>query len=225
MKKIILFVALSLGILGLAACQQDESAGARADAANIAAQNDVKARATAAVQVKNIDRFMARENLAKFMDRTQEPGKVWYIYERAPLTGEYVSFHVSSTYPQSLCTFMTPPEQVTEHKTRGGGSQMVVTTAMALDGVYYKGGSCPDFFFDYNTGAVGVLHSPWIETYDRPLNIKAEQAMMVTDPETLKQLHYGEEKTGAIAPPPAPAPAPAPASSASAPPITGAKAN
>lgn len=33
----------------------------------------------------------------------------------------------------------------------------VPTKAMALDGVYYSGGDCPDFFFDYVTGAMVVL--------------------------------------------------------------------
>ena len=37
------------------------------------------------------------------------------------------------------------------------GEYAVPTKAMALDGVYYSGGDCPDFFFDYVTGAMVVL--------------------------------------------------------------------
>lgn len=154
-----------------------QSAADRAELENVTAQMDVKARASAAVPVPVTTNFQARKNLAEFMNRVDESGKIWYVYERAPMTGEILGFYQSSSYPQSVCTFMTPPEEL---KTSRGdynqyGSEMThVTTAMALDGVYYKGGSCPDFFFDYTTGAMVVLDADAITiAVDQPLDVQA----------------------------------------------------
>lgn len=152
-----------------------QSAAEQADAANRAAQDDVKARATQAVPVPDITNFQARRNVSEFMQRLDERNKVWYVYERAPLTGEIIGRYTSSSYPQSVCTFMTPPEEL--KTTRGDynqyGNEMThVTTAIALDGVYYKGGDCPDFFFDYNTGATVVMDSDAVTiAVDQPLDV------------------------------------------------------
>lgn len=154
-----------------------ETPAQRADALNTQAQNDVKARATQAVPVPPITNFQARKNLSELMSRQDEAGKIWYVYERAPMTGEILGFYQSSSYPQSVCTFMTPPEEL--KTTRGDynqyGNEMThVTTAIALDGVYYKGGDCPDFFFDYNTGALVVLDSDAVTiAVDQPLDVDA----------------------------------------------------
>lgn len=173
MKKL---TAASIAVVGLAlvGCfDQNTTAAERADQANKRAQNDVKARATQSVPVPQITNFQARKNIEEYLKRLDEPGKVWYVYERAPLTGEILGYYTSSSYPQSVCTFMTPPEQVEEVSVAGSGANPVsTTTAMALDGVYYKGGSCPDFFFDYNTGAMIVLDEGALaNAYDQPLNM------------------------------------------------------
>lgn len=153
------------------------SAAEQAERDNVAAQMSVKGRATAAVPVPTTSNFQARKNIAEFMRRTDEQGKVWYVYERSRGTGEILGFYTSSSYPQSVCTFMTPPEEI--KKKRGDynqyGSEMaLVTTAMALDGVYYKGGDCPDFFFDYTSGAMVVLDADSVTiAVDKPLAVEA----------------------------------------------------
>ena len=181
------FIKTVVGTFGLAAVataaiamgspEAAKSAAEQADILNKQAQDDVKARATQAVPVPPITNFQARKNLAEFMSRQDEAGKIWYVYERAPMTGEILGFYQSSSYPQSVCTFMTPPEEL---KTSRGdynqyGSEMThVTTSIALDGVYYKGGDCPDFFFDYNTGAMVVLDSDAVTiAVDQPLDVQA----------------------------------------------------
>lgn len=149
----------------------------QADAMNKQAQDDVKARATQAVPVPPITNFQARKNLAEFMSRQDEAGKIWYVYERAPMTGEILGFYQSSSYPQSVCTFMTPPEEIKKVRVDHGqslGTSAIPTTAIALDGVYYKGGDCPDFFFDYNTGAMVVLDADAVTiAVDQPLDVDA----------------------------------------------------
>lgn len=167
-------IVSSIAVLGLtlAGCSdQSTSAAEQADAANKSAQNDVKARATQSIPVPHISNFQARKNIVEYLNRLDEPNKVWYVYERAPLSGEILGYYTSSSYPQSVCTFMTQPEEVVERVSSYGRS-MVTTTAMALDGVYYKGGSCPDFFFDYNTGALIVLDEGALaNAYDQLLDM------------------------------------------------------
>lgn len=179
MNKLSISAIVLASAFALAGCKTEATptAAAQAEAQNVHAQQDVKARATTAVPVPNNSNFQARKNLAEFMSRVDEAGKIWYVYERAPLSGEILGMYTSSSYPQSVCTFMTPPEEL---KTSRGdynqyGSEMThVTTAIALDGVYYKGGDCPDFFFDYNTGAMIVLDSDAVTiAVDQPLDVDA----------------------------------------------------
>lgn len=163
--------SIAVAGLFLAGCEDLDTPAEKADQANKKARDDVKARATQSIPVPQITNFQARKNLDEYLKRLDEPGKVWYVYERAPMTGEILGYYTSSSYPQSVCTFMTQPEEVIE-KASSYGRSMVTTTAMALDGVYYKGGSCPDFFFDYNTGAMIVLDEGALaNAYDQPLNM------------------------------------------------------
>ena len=170
-------VAVATAAISMGSPEAAMSAAEQADALNKQAQNDVKARATQAVPVPPITNFQARKNLAEFMSRQDEAGKIWYVYERAPMTGEILGFYQSSSYPQSVCTFMTPPEEMKKVNVDHGqytGNMAVPATAIALDGVYYKGGDCPDFFFDYNTGAMVVLDSDAVTfAVDQPLDVDA----------------------------------------------------
>jgi hypothetical protein len=173
MKKVKI-ASIALLSLALAGCgEMSTTAAEKADKANKQAQDDVKARATQSVPVPHISNFQARKNLVKFLNVLDEPGKVWYVYERAPMSGEILGYYTSSSYPQSVCTFMTQPEQIEEISVYGSGANPIsTTTAMALDGVYYKGGSCPDFFFDYNTGTTIVLDEGALaNAYDQPLDM------------------------------------------------------
>lgn len=192
MKDVVKTVAGAFALAGIASAAiamstpPVQSDADRAERANVAAQMDVKARASAAVPVPDITNFQARRNLEEFMNRQDEPGKIWYVYERAPMTGEILGFYQSSSYPQSVCTFMTPPEEIKMTNVDWGqysGTSAMVTTAMALDGVYYKGGSCPDFFFDYNTGAMVVLDADAVTiAVDQPLDINAPSYSFVVQP-------------------------------------------
>lgn len=180
MKKILATVTAAALIASASAAMSarpQATAAQMAEQQNVAAQQDVKARATQAVPVPDSTNFQARKNLAEFMKRVDEAGKVWYVYERAPMTGEILGMYVSSSYPQSVCTFMTPPEEIKKVKVDWGqyaGTTAINTTAIALDGVYYKGGDCPDFFFDYNTGAMIVLDADAVTiAVDQPLDVQA----------------------------------------------------
>lgn len=177
MKKILLILALLAGPTLAMGEKPNPDPAVQAERANVAAQMDVKSRATVAVPVPKTSNFQARKNIAEFMNRTDEQGKVWYVYERARGSGEILGFYTSSSYPQSVCTFMTPPEEIKKVNVDLGqnyGTTAISTKAMALDGVYYSGGDCPDFFFDYTTGAMVVLDADAVTiAVDQPLDVEA----------------------------------------------------
>src|SRR3546814_12838025 len=79
---------------------------------------------------------VARQQLAEYMSRMDDPSKVWFVYLLGD-NGNIIGYHIGS-YPQSVCTFMTPPERVERRAHNNFAS--AVTTAPALDGIYYKGG-------------------------------------------------------------------------------------
>lgn len=173
--------ALILSLV-LAACNPTpQSSADRAKATNIAAQEDVISRATAAVPVPRSSNFLARENLAEYMRRMDDPAKTWYVYEFGN-TGAAIGYYVSSTYPQSVCTFMTPPEEVDYFGNSTGGYGAIATSAPALDGVYY-GQTCASptkFFFDISSGAM-VLTDMQVRTSDQPLSVDAPRIVVVND--------------------------------------------
>jgi len=169
-------------LVAASSCDTQPSAAEQANAQNVAARDDVLARATAAVPVPRVTNFQARENLSEFMQRVDREGHVWYVYERAPMTGEILGVYTSSSYPQSVCTFMTPPDEVHLIETFGDTRSGVVVNAIALDGVYYEGGDCPDFFFDYTTGAMIILDADAVTiAVDQPLEVDTPSFSFVVE--------------------------------------------
>lgn len=165
-------------IATLNGCQDEQTAADVARERNIAAQNDVISRATAAVPVPHVDNFLARQNLAEYLRRMDDPNKVWYIYELA-FTGSPIGYYVSSSYPQSICTFMTPPQQVLQPSSNSYGNTAVVVTAPALDGIYYGAAGCDlVFFFDLNSGAMVFTSINRVRASDQPLDIEVPQITM-----------------------------------------------
>lgn len=171
-------VTMLMGLFALtflAACEPGTpNAAEQARRANVAAQQDVMARATAAVPVPRVNNFLTRQNLSQWMKRMDDPAKTWYVYVLGD-NGAKLGYYVASTYPQTTCTFMTPPQEVREHRVGGGSgpNPVTVTTAPALDGVYYgAGGACDTyFFFDAASDAMIQITGMKIWTSDVPLNL------------------------------------------------------
>lgn len=173
MMRRIVSGALGLGLLMTLAACPNENATSNHETKNRAAQQSAMEVATTSVAVPKTKHFLARQNLAEYMKRMDTPEKLFYVYERGE-NGNTVGYYVSRTYPQSVCTFMTPPEQVV-HKDWGmDAGASVVVSAPALDGVYYKGGGCDTyFFFDAATDAM-ILTSMKFTVADQPLSLEAD---------------------------------------------------
>jgi hypothetical protein len=179
LTRIALFAALAFSAVGLSACEPTQAgtarqAAARAEESNRAAQDNVMATATAKIPVPVTKNFLARKNLAEYMKRMDDPAKTWYVYILAD-SGAKLGYYVASTYPQSSCSFMTPPEQVKEISVAGeGANPIAITSAPSLMGVYYKGGGCENtFFFDANSNALIILTGVKTWASDVPLNVDA----------------------------------------------------
>ncbi|WP_276122630.1 hypothetical protein [Pararhizobium qamdonense] len=178
LSRLSALVAIALCGVFLAACEPSQAgeasrAAARAEQANVTAQQDVMARATAQTPVPVIKNFLARKNLAEYMKRMDDPAKTWYVYILAD-NGAKLGYYVASTYPQSSCSFMTPPEQVKTIEDVNGVDPAVVVSAPSLMGVYYKGGGCDNtFFFDASSNALIILTGVKTWASDVPLNVDA----------------------------------------------------
>lgn len=172
------FAVIAVGatlVAGLSACQEEVPPSNRemADQQNQKAQDDAISRATAAVPVPKTNNFVARSNLAEYMRRMDDPNKVWFVYVMTEV-GQVLGYHVG-TYPQSVCTFMTEPENVewrSYRSTHGNTLASAVTTAPALDGVYYGAGGCDTYFmFDETTSSMILLSGLNFMAYDQPLDM------------------------------------------------------
>lgn len=162
---------IALPLIGLLAACQPDTAAEKAEKANLQTQMNVKARATQQVPAPVIDNFVARQSVLDYMSRVDNPGQVWYVYKVSRATGEVLKGYTSSIHPISVCSFMTPPEEIK----KASVDDYLVTTAMALDGLYYKGGECPTFFFDLVTDTLVVLdEDAVVEAYDQPLDVDVE---------------------------------------------------
>lgn len=164
-----LWIVLFLVFVFVVGTAESCSGASSADQTNRAAQTTLMERATQSVPVPEVHNFLARQNLAKYMKRMDDPSKVWYVYLLGD-NGNIIGYHVG-TYPQSVCTFMTPPEK----NFWGGSGGVAVNTAPALDGVYYKGGGCStSFMFDASTGAMIMIGNLKFLAYDQPLDINVQ---------------------------------------------------
>lgn len=127
-------------------------------------------KADAQVPVPQTSNFIARETVAEYMRRMDQPDKLFYIYLLAD-TGQVLGYHVSRGQPVNICTFMTPPDRVDELYNEPD----VVRSAPALDGLYYGSSACNiEYFFDAETDALVQLRDIKMIISDQPLSLNAE---------------------------------------------------
>lgn len=139
---------------------------AEIDRENTSVQRDVMSRALAAHPNPDVDRFLTRENVVKWMERMDTPGRIFYIYIMN-WDGEVTHYFVAQYRPVSIATFLTNPVQTRRY----GSSGTVTVPAPALDGTYYGSGGASDqfFFFDAQTDAYIELKGLNYFVADQPL--------------------------------------------------------
>lgn len=129
-------------------------------------QENVMGRAISQVPVPEVNNFLTRKTVAKWMRRMDVPSKEFYVYVVAD-NGQVMRYYVASSRPVNICTFLTP----TEREIDVMGSPNPLGQAPALDGVYYgSGGACDSwYFFDAETDAYVELVGVNLFFSDQPL--------------------------------------------------------
>jgi len=130
-------------------------------------QEDVMQRALRAHPVPQVNNFLTRQAVVKWMDRMDTPDKLFYIYILAD-NGAMVGYFVAQYRPVSTATFLTPTKRIKRHSYGNLAIQ-----SPSLDGTYYgEGGAASQFFFfDAETDAFIELQGLNYILMDQPLAI------------------------------------------------------
>lgn len=154
-----LFVVI-LSVLVLSGCERSLSTSQKQEATRDA----LMTRANNSTPIPEIRNFLARESVAEYMKRMDNPDKLFYIYILAD-NGQFVGYHVARTQTVNICTFMAPTDKI--EKVRG---HLWQRAAPANDGLYYGAGACNvDYFFDSATDALLQLKGLNYIISDMPL--------------------------------------------------------
>lgn len=98
---------------------------------------------------QTMDYSPTRESINQWMEYWEQEGKVSYVYWKAA-NGQITHYAVLKGLPVSYCAALSPPVDVIDKIDRG----MVTVPAQSMDGVYYSGGQCNQYFgFDATTNA------------------------------------------------------------------------
>lgn len=130
-------------------------------------QEEIMSRALKAVPVPEVNNFLTRENVSKWMKRMDVPSKTFYIYVTTQM-GDPIGYFVAQYKPVSTATFLTPTK-----KRAQGPNGAVTLPSPALDGTYYGEGAgvAQYFWFDAETDALIELSGfPYILS-DQPLDL------------------------------------------------------
>lgn len=172
MRRILLVVLTMVAAVALVACQPSASTTKQQQKI----QSGTMDRADAAVPIPHNNNFIAREMVAEYMKRMDQPNKTFYIYVMGD-NGNVIGYYVSQGPTVNICTFMSPTDKVVGNSSGG----YAVRQAPALDGLYYGSGACgTDYFFDAVTGALVQLQGFKTFVVDQPLNLEAEPISIKT---------------------------------------------
>ena len=179
MRKLLIILTALCVLMTLSACNQYPEGSTRDKGA--AEQEAVMSRAQDAVPVPQVQNFLTRQSVAKWMKRMDKPNKIFYVYITGD-NGNIVGYYTAQNRPTSSCTLMTPSDRI-QQKLLGEGSdgQTVhwskshVVDAPALDGVYYGSAQCAGvFFFDAATDAYIEINGYHYMVTDQPLKVEAQ---------------------------------------------------
>ena len=143
--SLVIFMSLVVGAFA-AACSEDGTATQNETETRKANQEQLAQNQAA----EGMSYSPTRDNLIKWADTWEQQGKLSYVYFFNS-TGE-LGYYIFEGLPASYCASLTPPQEMI----KGDWDRSVdagVGTAPALDGAYYSGSGCQQFFgFGAETG-------------------------------------------------------------------------
>lgn len=161
MKKVRVFIILLSFAYIMAGCESSPSAQEEGEKD----QENVIQKAIKAHPTPQINNFLTRKNVIKWVERMDTPDKLFYIYVLAD-NGAKIGYFVAQYRPVSTATFLTPTERLHDDYDWG-----ITLPAPALDGTYYGEGGASEqfFFFDAETDAFIELKGLNYILMDQPL--------------------------------------------------------
>ncbi len=144
-RRILTIIASFLAVVFMAACEHEPSAVQKERKAQGTNYTGLQAKQPA----QSMDYSPTRDGLNKWMETWEEPGKISYVYLIAS-NGQKVGYYVFKGLPVSYCASLTPPDRVEDRP----GEADLTMQAPSMDGVYYSGSQCNQYFgFDATTGS------------------------------------------------------------------------
>lgn len=144
---ILAIVMLALATMGASECEP--SSDDKAQQAERKSQGTNYTDLQKKQPATSMDYSPTREGLNKWMETWGEENKISYVYLIAS-NGQKVGYYVFEGLPVSYCASLTPPDEIEEN----GGDRDQVMKAPSMDGVYYSGSQCNQYFgFDATTGS------------------------------------------------------------------------
>ena len=181
MKKkivaILVFATLLFSIgVGASSCTENKSLDTQRKT-SVEVRTDAMARAESLFPAPHTSNFPIREVLVEYTERQDMVNHPWYTYVFSD-TGAITHYFVSTTLPVSTNAFLGATTTIVY--TDNGSLAM---DAPSLDGIYYGGsGSSSNqngwIFIDANTDALGVIYGCKIMTFDAPLLLETEPALI-----------------------------------------------
>lgn len=166
MKKIlivlmfVMFAGMNVFAGGVSETSQQEGA---------AEQESIMQKARALFPTPDVDNFLTRKAVVKWVERMDKPGKIFYIYIMSDV-GTITHYFVAEYRPVSTATFLTPTRRIETHSYGN-----LALPSNALDGTYYGEGGAANqyFFFDAETGAYIELKGLNYIVSDQPFETEA----------------------------------------------------
>ncbi len=121
--------------------------------------------------------FLTRQAVNEYCERTDTPGKLWYVYLYAPM-GQELGMFVADRIPTSINIAMTNPYDI--YRSSNGN---VAIKAPALDGVYYAGNIDMAYIFDVESDAMICYYNLPAIVSDKPLSLNMPEINVVFEPE------------------------------------------
>lgn len=166
MNRVILILAILISSLFLVSCEMTTTTQQEGEKE----QESVMQRARGAYPTPQVDEFLTRKNVVKWMERMDTPGQIFYIYVMSD-TGSITHYFIAEYRPVSVGTYLTPTEKIHDDYDWGTTIQ-----SPALDGTYYgEGASDQYFFFDAETDAYIELKGLNYIASDQPFNVDVPQ--------------------------------------------------
>lgn len=150
MRRVIVAVLAVIGLVFIAGCEGDQGGAAEKE-------RDLRDGAFEKLQsqqpARGMDFSPTRENINFWADTWEQPGKLSYVYLMAS-NGQLVGYYIFEGLPISYCASLFPNYDFVDSPDDGDYDWDFQVPAPSVDGVYYSGGQCSQYFGkDATTGS------------------------------------------------------------------------